>query len=337
VIFTGQVTQADLIAAYRSSQAFLCLSEHEGFCVPLLEAMHFCDGSELRILSRGATYAYRWESTYGLETTYIPVGNRIRRLRGADAGSEGLFEVVPADGDEALALLLAGLAPLGLVGGLQEVGRAGGVEAPHAGRRRRMDGEIQQDVGGNNAELLGGVGGRLFPDCNQFAIECLGVAFSVLAADGEFKEVEEIRDFGRRLDKDGRCAGEGGKALVEFLVHGGIEGVAGAEEYGVNMLILVQVRLVEGEFAVGRFGFAHAPDGVQPFGAQVGEDVFHPPEAVGAWFDLESDFHGGLDELILNLPRQEAAFLGLHVGFLEAGEVHVGAGERDAGRLLVTQ
>ena len=41
VIFTGQVSQADLIAAYRSAQAFLCLSEHEGFCVPLLEAMHF--------------------------------------------------------------------------------------------------------------------------------------------------------------------------------------------------------------------------------------------------------------------------------------------------------
>jgi len=41
VVFTGQVSQGDLIAAYRSSQAFLCLSEQEGFCVPLLEAMHF--------------------------------------------------------------------------------------------------------------------------------------------------------------------------------------------------------------------------------------------------------------------------------------------------------
>ena len=41
VIFTGQVSQSDLIAAYRSAQAFLCLSDHEGFCVPLLEAMHF--------------------------------------------------------------------------------------------------------------------------------------------------------------------------------------------------------------------------------------------------------------------------------------------------------
>lgn len=41
VVFTGQVSQADLIAAYQSADAFLCLSEHEGFCVPLLEAMHF--------------------------------------------------------------------------------------------------------------------------------------------------------------------------------------------------------------------------------------------------------------------------------------------------------
>lgn len=41
VTFTGQVTQGDLVAAYRSADAFLCLSEHEGFCVPLLEAMHF--------------------------------------------------------------------------------------------------------------------------------------------------------------------------------------------------------------------------------------------------------------------------------------------------------
>jgi len=41
VIFTGQVSHGDLIAAYRSADAFLCLSEHEGFCVPLLEAMRF--------------------------------------------------------------------------------------------------------------------------------------------------------------------------------------------------------------------------------------------------------------------------------------------------------
>ena len=33
------LTEAELGAVYRSADVFLCLSEHEGFCVPLLEAM----------------------------------------------------------------------------------------------------------------------------------------------------------------------------------------------------------------------------------------------------------------------------------------------------------
>src|SRR5262249_750380 len=35
------VTREQLGARYRSAHAFLCLSEHEGFCIPLLEAFHF--------------------------------------------------------------------------------------------------------------------------------------------------------------------------------------------------------------------------------------------------------------------------------------------------------
>lgn len=34
------VSHAELIAQYRNADAFVCLSDHEGFCVPLLEAMH---------------------------------------------------------------------------------------------------------------------------------------------------------------------------------------------------------------------------------------------------------------------------------------------------------
>jgi len=41
VVFTGHVDDDDLRAYYRVSHLFLCLSEHEGFCVPLQEAMHF--------------------------------------------------------------------------------------------------------------------------------------------------------------------------------------------------------------------------------------------------------------------------------------------------------
>jgi L-malate glycosyltransferase len=40
VRITDTVTPAELSAHYRSADVFVCLSEHEGFCVPLLEAMH---------------------------------------------------------------------------------------------------------------------------------------------------------------------------------------------------------------------------------------------------------------------------------------------------------
>lgn len=35
------VSFAELLAHYRSASVFVCASEHEGFCVPLIEAMHF--------------------------------------------------------------------------------------------------------------------------------------------------------------------------------------------------------------------------------------------------------------------------------------------------------
>ncbi|MFZ5586039.1 MAG: glycosyltransferase family 4 protein [Thermodesulfobacteriota bacterium] len=41
VHFSGHVTQAQLMAYYRAASLYLCLSEHEGFCVPLVESMHF--------------------------------------------------------------------------------------------------------------------------------------------------------------------------------------------------------------------------------------------------------------------------------------------------------
>ena len=40
VEIAGSVTHEELIAYYAASDAFVCLSNHEGFCVPLLEAMH---------------------------------------------------------------------------------------------------------------------------------------------------------------------------------------------------------------------------------------------------------------------------------------------------------
>lgn len=41
VSFTGQIKFDEILAYYRIADVFLCMSEHEGFCVPLIEAMYF--------------------------------------------------------------------------------------------------------------------------------------------------------------------------------------------------------------------------------------------------------------------------------------------------------
>ena len=38
-IFTGSISQSELNAFYASAHIFLCMSEHEGFCIPLIESM----------------------------------------------------------------------------------------------------------------------------------------------------------------------------------------------------------------------------------------------------------------------------------------------------------
>lgn len=41
VVFAGKVPFADLCTYYQVADAFVCMSEHEGFCVPLLEASYY--------------------------------------------------------------------------------------------------------------------------------------------------------------------------------------------------------------------------------------------------------------------------------------------------------
>jgi glycosyltransferase involved in cell wall biosynthesis len=41
VTFASGISEAELGAHWASASAFVCLSEHEGFCIPLLEAFHF--------------------------------------------------------------------------------------------------------------------------------------------------------------------------------------------------------------------------------------------------------------------------------------------------------
>lgn len=41
VIFLGHITFSEILGVYSVGDIFLCMSEHEGFCVPLIEAMFF--------------------------------------------------------------------------------------------------------------------------------------------------------------------------------------------------------------------------------------------------------------------------------------------------------
>lgn len=41
LVFTGHVSFRELLSLYRTADLFLCMSEHEGFCVPLVEAFFF--------------------------------------------------------------------------------------------------------------------------------------------------------------------------------------------------------------------------------------------------------------------------------------------------------
>ena len=50
-IFTGPVPDAELAVYYRHASVYISLSEHEGFCVPLLEAM----AADVPVLAYAAT------------------------------------------------------------------------------------------------------------------------------------------------------------------------------------------------------------------------------------------------------------------------------------------
>ena len=49
--FTGHVSDEELVAYYEIADLFLCASEHEGFCVPLVEAFYM----EVPVLAYAAT------------------------------------------------------------------------------------------------------------------------------------------------------------------------------------------------------------------------------------------------------------------------------------------
>src|ERR1700730_9249068 len=91
VTLTGSVTVEQLVAYYRGATAFLTLSEHEGFCVPLLEAMR----SDLPVVAHpaGAIPETLGDGGILLETkTPEAVAAQLERVVGDHALRKGLIE-----------------------------------------------------------------------------------------------------------------------------------------------------------------------------------------------------------------------------------------------------
>lgn len=78
ILMPGQVSDADLATIYRASDVFTCLSDHEGFCVPLVESMFF----GIPIIAHNATAVPETLGTGGL---LIDKSNMVTTIEGLSA------------------------------------------------------------------------------------------------------------------------------------------------------------------------------------------------------------------------------------------------------------
>src|SRR3954452_25375894 len=101
VHFLGHVTNEELTALYDVADLFLCASEHEGFCVPIIEAFH----KGVPVLARAATAVPATMDGGGvLYETKDPFD--VARLMDAVLDNRDVEEAVVASQDAALARLL---------------------------------------------------------------------------------------------------------------------------------------------------------------------------------------------------------------------------------------
>ena len=77
----GSVTAGELAAHYRAADVFVCLSRHEGFCVPLLEAMHHGVPDRRPARRRGARDAGRRRGPACRRRTPALVAAAVERVR----------------------------------------------------------------------------------------------------------------------------------------------------------------------------------------------------------------------------------------------------------------
>ena len=84
-MFTGPVPDEDLATYYRTARVYLSLSEHEGFCVPLLEAM----AADVPVLAYASTAVP--DTLGGAGVLFRSQGSRARRGAARRAGLQRRF------------------------------------------------------------------------------------------------------------------------------------------------------------------------------------------------------------------------------------------------------
>jgi glycosyltransferase involved in cell wall biosynthesis len=116
VVFTGQVEDDELRACYSVASAYVSLSEHEGFCVPLLEAMAFdvpvvaYDAGAVAETLSGAGLLVRDKSPDSLAALLGRVATDERLRAEVRAGQRRRLDVVRAM--DVRAALVSALAPV---------------------------------------------------------------------------------------------------------------------------------------------------------------------------------------------------------------------------------
>ena len=85
--------------------------------------------------------------------------------------------------------------------------------------------------------------------------------------------------------------------------------MAGSEQYGIEVLILLQVFLVEGQLPVARVRDAQTSNGREALRAEIGTHMLDPPESVSSSLRPETHSLGGVQEVGLDIAGHESPFL----------------------------
>ena len=106
------------------------------------------------------------------------------------------------------------------------------------------------------------------------------LALCRLASYRDFEKVKQVRHLGHRVHVYRRLPHHVLEKLLQLLVDGSVDRMPGTEQHGIQVLILLQVLLVEGQLAIARVRLPEPPDRGETLGPKIGQDMLDPPEPV---------------------------------------------------------